>query len=384
MIMFTGLIFTMVSLFGTILSVIQTVLTVAFRRDQHPFGDGRREDSSQPADSLVTVLKPVCGLDDELEENLLSFVSLRGLNYEVIISIEDGDDPAFPIAAAAARDHPDVFRLVIGGGSRGGVVNRKVDRLIAAARVARGEILFISDSNVRVRPDDIRRTIAAFDDARVGCVSNLFVGSGARDIGAALESLHLLSFVVPGCVLAAAGGVPCVVGKSMAISRSALRAIGGFEAFGRVLAEDQAIGLAVKKAGFEVALSPVVVRNIIVRRSVRRALDRQIRWNKIRFAFSHRLYVAEIALQPLPLALIAVMLGAPPELAVAVTMLRIGTVAMLAAATGASVRALLAPLLDVMMFYAWFVPFFSNRITWRGYSARIAKGTELVPLDAVV
>lgn len=168
----------------------------------------------------------------------------------------------------------------------------------------------------------------------------------------------------------------------MAISRAALCAIGGFEAFRRVLAEDQAIGVAVRNAGFDVALSPVVVRNIIVRRTVRRALDRQIRWNKIRFAFSHRPYVAEIALQPLPLALIAVLLGAPPELAVAMTMLRIGTVAMLAAATGASVRAWLAPLLDMMMFYAWFVPFFSNRITWRGYSARIAKGTELIPLDA--
>ncbi|HUP44624.1 MAG TPA: glycosyltransferase [Thermoanaerobaculia bacterium] len=324
----------------------------------------------------------MCGLDDELEENLLSFVNLRGLSYEVIISIEGRDDPALPIVVAAVRDHPDVFRVVVGNGTKYGVVNRKVDRLISAARVARGKILSISDSNVRVKPDDIRRTIEAFEDPTVGCVSNLFVGSGARNLGAALESLHLSVFVIPGCVLAAAAGVPCVVGKSMAITRRALQAIGGFEAFRRILAEDQAIGLAVKKAGFKVALSPIVVRNVVVHRTIRRALDRQIRWNKIRYAFSPALYASEILLHPFPLACIAAAFGVSPLLALAVALLRIGLSAMLAASIGANVRPWLTPVLDVAMFGAWFVPFFSNRITWRGYTARIVRGTELVPYEA--
>ena len=81
--------------------------------------------------------------------------------------------------------------------------------------------------------------------------------------------------MVPGAALGAAGGMPCVVGQSMAITRrEALHGIGGFERFRRVLAEDQAIGLAVQEAGYEVALSPVVVRNVVVARSVHRAVDR--------------------------------------------------------------------------------------------------------------
>ena len=380
--MLTGFILGVVSLAATLLSVVQTALTIIFRREQHPFGSGRREDS-RPADSLVSILKPICGLDDELEQNLLSFVSLRGLHYEVILSIEDRDDPALPIAAAAVRDHPDVFRVVVGGGApHRGVHNRKVDRLISASRVASGEILFISDSNVRVEADDIRRTIDAFRDPRVGCASNLFVGSGANDVGAAVESLHLAAFVTPGCVLAATAGVPCVVGKSMAISRAALRAIGGFEAFRRVLAEDQAIGLAVRKAGFEVKLSSVVVRNVIVSRTLRRALDRQIRWNKIRYAFSRSLYAGEILLHPLPLAAIAILFGAPLLLFPTVLLARIAMAAIIGEATGARLRPWLMPLLDAMMFYAWFVPFFSNRVTWRGYTARIVRGTELLPVKA--
>jgi len=164
----------------------------------------------------------------------------------------------------------------------------------------------------------------------------------------------------------------------MAITRGALRAIGGFEAFRRVLAEDQAMGLAVKRAGFEVVLSPVVVKNIVVERTVARALDRQIRWNKIRYAFSHRLYAGEILLQPLPLSCVAVLFGAPALLIPMVALARIAMSAILAKATTAKVRPWLTPLLDAMMFSAWFVPFFSNRITWRGYTARLGPNTVLL------
>lgn len=373
-------IFTFLAIGGGIITTAQAVLTAIFRRRVRPFAGGLREPVSRQADSLVSILKPVCGLDDELEENLLSFVSLRGVQYEVILSVEEHDDPALPILKTAVRDHPDVFRLVIGGGRARGVVNRKVERLIAAARVARGEIFLISDSNVRVEPDDVARTIAAFSDARVGCVSNLFTGAKAETLGATVESLHLLSFVAGGTVLAAAAGVPCVVGKSMAISREALAAVGGFEAFRNVLAEDQAIGLAVREAGFGVVVSPVVVRNVVISRTIRRAVDRQIRWNKIRFAFSHTLYAGELLLNPLPLAILAVALGAPPALPLSIALLRLGQIAVLRRAMAAAAPLWAVPLLDALMFYAWFVPFFSNRVTWRGYEARIGKDTELVPV----
>lgn len=381
--MIVAAIFTVLSITGALLTSIQTLLTMMFRRRPRPFAGGLPEQAFRPDASSVSVsiLKPVCGLDDGLEQNLLSFLSLHGIQYEVILSIEDRGDPAMPIATAMVRDHPDVFRLVTGGKSRRGVVNRKVERLIAAARVARGDIFLISDSNVRVDSDDVNETIAAFEDKRIGCISNLFVGEGARDLGATVESLHLMTFVAPGAVLAASAGMPCVVGKSMAISRQALNAIGGFEAFRYVLAEDQAIGLAVRGAGFEVRLSRVRVRNVIERRTIRRALDRQIRWNKIRYSFSRALFSSELILNPLPLAIAAVIFGAPPSLLAIVVLARIVQGLLLRDALEASLSArqvCAIPLLDFVMFYAWFVPFFSNRITWRGYEARIERGTELV------
>ncbi|HEV7768098.1 MAG TPA: glycosyltransferase [Thermoanaerobaculia bacterium] len=372
--MIATLIFSTLALVGTILTTVQTLLVRRFRRTNLPFGEGL---PSRQAVSFLSILKPVCGLDDELEENLVSFTRIRGIRYEVLISAEEWEDPALEIVRRVMRAHPFApFRIIVDPGSRHGVVNRKVERLIAAARDANGDVLLISDSNVRIEPNDLARTLAAFDNPRVGCVSNLFTAAGAQSTGATIESLHLLSFVVPGAVLAATAGVPCVVGKSMAITREALQAIGGFERFRRVLAEDQAIGLAVKEAGYEVALSPIVVRNVVVDRTVKRALNRQVRWNKIRYAFSHRLYASELLLNPLVFALLA-----SPTVALVVALLRILQIAMLSRATGANLtwrQIALTPVLDVLMLYAWFVPFFSNSVEWRGYRARVGRDTELI------
>ena len=371
------------------ITTIQTALTVLFRKRKRFFGRGPRVRSgtaglSRPGGSpRVSILKPVCGLDDGLEENLESFSALDGVHCEVIVSIAEQSDPALPVVQRVMRRHGGVgWKGVTGGNAWLEHGNRKIARLIAAMRYATGDVIFISDSNVRVAPEDIARTIAAFDDPRVGCVSNLFVGEGAQTFGAAIESLHLLSFVAPGAVTAAAANVACVVGKSMAIRREVLEAIGGFEAFARVLAEDQAIGLAVRKAGYEVYLSPVVVRNVVVQRTVKRALDRQTRWNKIRYAFSRTTYAAEFLLFPLPYAMIAALLHpAAFVLPLCALVLRAAQVALLARATNASLplRAWFAiPVFDLLHFGAQFAPYLDDRVTWRGHSTRLGPNTLLI------
>lgn len=371
------MIFALLAVLGVLITTIQVVLVrrMRARRNRGPL-------HARP--ELVSILKPVCGLDDELEENLRSFTRLDGLRYEVIVSAEEWEDPAIEVVRRVMRAHPDApFRIVVDAGSRTGVVNRKVERLIAAARVAKGDVFVISDSNVRVAPDDLARTLAAFDDPRVGCVSNLFTASGAQTLGATIESLHLLSFVAPGAALAASANTPCVVGKSMAIPRHVHDAIGGFARFRRVLAEDQAIGCAVRDAGFTVALSPVVVRNVVIDRTVKRDVDRQVRWNKIRYSFSHTLYASELILNPLPFALAATLFA--PLIPLLVVIARWLQLAILNHTLRANLtwrQLALTPALDALMLYAWFVPFFSNDVTWRGYRARIGRGTEMVEIAA--
>ena len=390
--------------FALALTTVQVVLVGRVRRRPfegrpRPAGDSRRDGSSLrspvslgPAQRRVSVLKPLSGPEDGLEENLESFAHLEGVPYEVILSVERDDDPAASIARKVMARHPNApLRLVVGEGSRSRIRNGKVDRLLAASRYATGDILLVSDANVRVEALDLARTVALFDDPKVGCVSNLFVGDGARSFGAIVESLHLLTFVVPGTAIAEAGGIPCVVGKSMALPRQVLESIGGFGAFLDVLAEDQAIGLAVKGAGFRVVLSPIVVRNFVVTRTLRRALDRQVRWGKIRFAFSAATYSTEILLNPFALALGALVAGAllAPEFVLALAAFAVTTAfarvlqaGVLAHITGARVESrhlLLMPVKDLLQLATQVVPYFSRHVSWHGHRTRIGPGTVLLP-----
>ncbi len=393
------------ALAGLAITSLPVALLGRLRRRKRPFSRGPRGRASAPSPRAastqdrprLSILKPLKGLDDGLEENLASFAALRGIDYEVVLSVADSEDPALAVVDRVRARHPEApFVVVVGGAPEGRIGNPKVERLVAASRVARGDLFLVSDSNVRVAPDAVADTVALLDDPAVGCVSNLFVGAGARDLGAVVEGLHLLTFVVPGNVLAAWRGIPCVVGKSMALPRHVHDAIGGFAAFGDVLAEDQAIGLAVKEAGFRVLLSPVVVENVVERRTVKRALGRQVRWGKIRFAFSKALFAGEVLMNPLPLALLAPLLalaeGSPwagplasfASLSLLVRLLQASLLGRLCGAPLPLAALLAVPLKDVLQLATQAVPFVSREVVWHGHRARIGRGTLLVAVERPV
>jgi ceramide glucosyltransferase len=161
---------------GLAVTSAQAFLTWLFRRRRFFAGRLRRQadgsvsslqDASTTPPRFVSILKPVCGLDDELEVNLESFTRLRGVRHEIILSVADPADPALGVIERVRSRFPNApFRLVIGGDPALELGNRKVARLVAAAAKARGDILMVSDSNVRVRPFDVAETVAAFDDER--------------------------------------------------------------------------------------------------------------------------------------------------------------------------------------------------------------------------
>jgi ceramide glucosyltransferase len=370
----------------------------AFKRaskDVASCGKDRGESTAELAAQLpqVSILKPVSGIEDGLEKNLESFSKLSGPAYEVIVSIADARDPAIPIVEKALPLFTEGrLRVVIGGATS--MDNPKVERLAAAAGYASGKILLISDSNVRVPRDYLEATLSEFEDPRVGCVVNVFIADGAASLGSFLECLYILTFVLPGTILAASAGVTCVVGKSMALTRKALEKIGGFEAFAQVLAEDQSIGLAVADAGYRVALSGAVVRNIVERRSILGAVRRQIRWGKMRYSFSKLRYSCEFLCNPVPPLLMAGIMStiAGPYrscalAAVSVIAARILQAAALRHLTGAKLPIMslaLVPLQDCIQAAAQFIPYFSSNVDWRGFQTRLGRGTQILEPRRIV
>src|SRR5262245_20595492 len=84
-----------------------------------------------PLEPPVSILKPLCGLDDELEENLESFAKLDYPCYEVLLGVRNRKDNAYPLARKMARRHPRRMRVVIQRGQPG--LNPKVNQLITLA-----------------------------------------------------------------------------------------------------------------------------------------------------------------------------------------------------------------------------------------------------------
>jgi cellulose synthase/poly-beta-1,6-N-acetylglucosamine synthase-like glycosyltransferase len=110
---------------GVLLSSWQVVLIALLRRRARPFAFGPRATPSSASPraasttTRVSILKPLSGLEDELEENLESFARLP-FPCELILSVADASDPAREIAERVIARHPHrSIRLAWAGGPDG-------------------------------------------------------------------------------------------------------------------------------------------------------------------------------------------------------------------------------------------------------------------------
>ncbi len=91
----------------------------------------RGRERRAPAPSRVrpiSVLKPLAGNDDALDENLASFAALDHPSFEVVLGVKDAGDEAFGPALRAVMRWPSIFRLKLQQGQPG--LNPKVNQLI--------------------------------------------------------------------------------------------------------------------------------------------------------------------------------------------------------------------------------------------------------------
>lgn len=337
----------------------------------------------------VSVLKPLCGVDDDLEANLACFAALDWPDYEVLLGVRGPEDAACPVARRLVARHPGRFRLVFQRGEPG--LNPKVNQLITLARAARHPILVVSDSNVRVEPGYLAEIAALLEDPGVGLVTHAIVGVGERRLGSLFDALHLAGSVAPGVVAAQAlAGQDIVVGKSMAFRREDLAALGGFEAAKDVLAEDFVMGRRVSQVlGKRVALGHRPIQNVSVGRGVGDFLGRYGRWAVLHRTVTGRLvHLSQACLNPVLLgaAAVAVDPGAGTLLAFG------GVCAAKMAIDGACGRVLrpggfrlgqlgLVPVKDLVYGLAWARGLVRSSVTWRGTRIRVRAGTRIEAAD---
>lgn len=331
----------------------------------------------------VTIYKPLKGLDEGLEENLRAFFALDYPTYQLVFCVADADDPAIPVVERLLAAFPKHdAQLLVGCPAFG--LNPKVESLAAIDRVRKHGVILISDSNVRVRPSYLRDTAAYLADPSVGLVSNLFAGEDEQSFAAALENLELNGFIAGGVALASVLRLTCVVGKSMMMPVKVLEAIGGFASVRNLLAEDQAIGLKVRKAGYSLRLSHHVIGNVNRHRGLRWFLNRHSRWFKIR----RRLSLPTFLIEPLGnLGGLGLVWALSDDSGIAwggllglvgIGMARDAIQTRLLRGTWPAPRHLvLSPVKDLFLLPIWFDALVSRRVMWRGHRLYIGRFTRL-------
>jgi ceramide glucosyltransferase len=346
----------------------------------------------------ISILKPLKGVDDGLWENLVSLAEQSYPEFEILIGIEDHEDPAMELALKLRRSYPQIpIRIVTGGAPVG--LNPKVNNLNNSARFARHELFLISDSNVRVGPDYLRAVAAELGDPKVGLVHSMLEGEGERSLGSIFENLQLNTVAAQAvCGMAMLTGKPCVIGKSMLFRRADLERMGGFPAVANVLAEDYVIGRNFHRSGMRVVLSPYPVAVIGEKWPLRRFVNRHIRWGQMRRSLVLWAYLLEPLLNPvlwsLGLAASAVVFPLTSDVRAFWLVVAAAGVAgkslhdsfMVGHVRGRNLslgQLLLVPVKDLLIFALWVAALFKREVEWRGNTMRIGAGSALTPAGSV-
>jgi ceramide glucosyltransferase len=332
----------------------------------------------------VTVLKPLKGMDEGLEANLRSFFELDYPVFQLLFGVADADDPAIGVVQRLIAEYPGTdARLVVGTPIFG--LNPKVENLAAMYPHRKHDVILISDSNVRVRPSYLRETACYLADPSVGLVTNIFAGVGERRLGATLENLQLNGFVAGNLAAAFALRITCVVGKSMLIPVKALESIGGLAASRNLLAEDQAMGVKIRKAGYRIKLSHHVIDNVNESRDLKWFLNRHSRWLKIRYQMARPTFLMEPLANLTTIGLVWALTGGESALAwaglaglCALGMARDAVQTRWLRGSFPRLRDLpLSLVKDLFMLPIWLDSLVNRKIQWRGHRLVVGKFTRL-------
>lgn len=368
-------VFFLAAAIGVFLMGIQAVTVVIHRRRSSPVPTNR---------TGISILKPLCGLDEELEQNLESFARLPYPNFEMLLGLKETTDPAYPLAVKVAERWPDRVRVVMQEGTPG--LNPKINQLITLAKAAKNDILVVSDSNVQVEENYLEEIAGYLENPKVGLVNHPVVGRGEQSFVARMESLHLSGTVGAGQVGAKVfANKTLVVGKSIAIRRDDLKALGGFETFKDILAEDYYMGQAVLALGKEVVIARSPIYNVLHHRTFREFNRRYIRWSIMqRLAVGFGVHLSQTMLTPVFLATIGLVLspslrGVELVAGIAVSKMAIDfmSVSLLGSRLLPIKTVLVLPVKDLCVGWALMNGFFRNTIEWRGNRRTVLEGTRL-------
>ena len=172
----------------------------------------------------ISVLKPLAGIDDGLEENLRTFFEQHYTDFEILFAVRSPNDPAIAVAERLRARYPGVPSSLIVTGEPP-YPNAKVyslDRMLAAAR---HDLIVMSDSDIRVTPDMLSIIAAEFQDAKLGLATCPYRAVPGRSFWNTLEAIGLNTEFIGGVLVARMlDGMKFALGPTIAARRDTLAA----------------------------------------------------------------------------------------------------------------------------------------------------------------
>jgi ceramide glucosyltransferase len=338
-----------------------------------------------PASSFagrISLLKPLHGAEPALREDLATvFAQAANHRVEIVFGLQNPRDPARPIVEALMAQHRRVpARLRIGEAQ---AANRKIGNLIQMSQVRLGEVLVLTDSDIGLPPGHLGQVLAALTQPGVGVVTCPYYGVGRTGFWSRVAAMGLSYQFTPNLITGVSLGMakPCM-GSTVALRQDTLRRIGGFEAFRDTLADDYAIGEAVRGLGLASVVAPILVSHSCVERTLGALFSHELRWAKTVKSVDPGGYAGSIVTHPLALALLAFLLLADRPVAAAVVAgAVIARLALMVAIDQAVGRPLkdwpLLVLRDIISFAVFIGSFFGRTVTWRGEKLRVTPSGRL-------
>lgn len=319
----------------------------------------------------VSVLMPVCGLENHLEATLASAFALDHTDFEVIFCVASPHDPALALIHRQMRLNQRIpSRLLVGDEEPS--ANPKLNNLIKGWDAARHGWVLMADSNVLLPPDAVHQMLARWDED-TGLVCSPPLGSHPLGAGAELEAAFLNTYQARWQLLADAVGFGFAQGKAMLWRREDLDRAGGPIALASEPGEDAAATKLLRAAGKRVRLVADPFRQPLGRRIFRDVLRRQVRWARLRRATFPLFYMPElIAGACMPFAALAglVLSGAVPwQPALSFPLLWYGAEAILARRAGwpLSWRSPLAWIARDLIVPGLWIAGWGRSFVWRGH-----------------
>jgi ceramide glucosyltransferase len=349
-------------------SVLVLVAAVVWQR--------RRAPTKSSSLSPVTVLKPLCGAESGLYENLRSFCHQDYPEFQIVFGVRDATDPALLVVQRLQREFPSLPIAVMVSSKQHGS-NRKVSNLVNMLELARHDVLVMADSDALVGPDYLAAVTAPLRDHEVGLVTCIFRDMPTRRIWSRLGAMYVNEWYMPSVLLARLfGHAGYASGQTLCLRRETLQGIGGLRVIADHLAEDNRLGELVRGNGQRIVLSPYLIKTARDEPTLDLLTGHELRWMRTLQVLRPRSFRLLFLSFSLPLALLGGALAATePSVVPAAWMLFL--TAMLARLALYLVHRLdngqplfsdlwLLPARDLLIFWVWCRTFFASRLRWCG------------------